>query len=121
MNYSLAQLKSLASKDPKELLIIMKTPGVTSRTLSLCIEQLAEENLDEEVVLPIFKSLLRHINSAVRESAIIGISLYYSEKRPPQDILDKLIVMSENDSSNEIKECAQLTIRDFEKLNERNC
>jgi len=73
------------------------------------IEILGSEVTDETVVLPVLHKLLKHINVAVREGALIGISSYYgtSEKSLTSDILEKLSDISVNDPAPLLREYAK--------------
>lgn len=104
MNYSDNQLTKLAQTNPKELANLLINPSVNVKTLTFGVETLGEEVNDETIVLPVFRILIKHINAVVREGAANGISSFYTSKIPPEDILDKLKLMSTNDPS--------LTLRD---------
>jgi vesicle coat complex subunit len=71
---------------------------------------------DERIVLPALRQLLKHVHALVREGAMTGLSSFYLEKKPPQDILERLRVMSKNDPSPDLKEYAQSLIAIFEVL-----
>lgn len=115
MNYSEAQLTQLAQSNPKELARILTSPNASTQTLTFGAEILGGEVKDEEIVLPVLRKLLKHVNAIVREGAAIGISSFYLEKKPPQDILDRLKVMASNDPSPAIRDTAKSMIEDYEK------
>src|SRR6185369_2197059 len=116
MNYSDNQLISLAKTNPKELSRILTSPNADIRLLTSGAEILGGEVTDETLVLPVLRQLLKHVNAIVREGACIGVSSFYLEKKPPQDILDRLKVMSTNDPSPTLKDYAKTMLRDFEEL-----
>jgi hypothetical protein len=115
MSYTDNQLTALAQKNPKELVRILTSPNADVKTLTSGAEILGGEVADEELVLPTFRMLLKHINAIVREGAMIGVSSFYIEKLPPQDILERLKVISTNDPSPTLKEFAKQILKDFEK------
>ncbi len=116
MNYTDNQLTQLAQNNPKELARILISPNADIRMLTSGAEILGGEVKDETIVLPVLRQLIKHVNAIVREGAAIGISSFYMEKKPPQDILDRLKVMSSNDPSPALKDYAKSMLRDFEEL-----
>jgi hypothetical protein len=118
MIYSEQQLISLAHNNPKELARILTSPGGDIRMLTCGAEILGGEVKEESVVLPALRILVKHVHANVREGATIGISSFYTEKKPPQDILDKLKAMSVSDPSPAIREYTKAILKDFEDLNE---
>jgi vesicle coat complex subunit len=74
------------------------------------------EIADERIALPTLRMLLKHVNAVVREGAMMGLSSFYMERKPPQDILDRLQVMSKSDPSPSCKEFAGTILKDFEAL-----
>lgn len=106
MNYSEAQLSSLAKNNPKELSKILISPNTDIHALTFGAELIGEEVKEELFVIPVFRLLLKHINAIVREGTLIGIGAFYVETKPPQDILDKLKSLSTNDPSPTLKEQA---------------
>lgn len=118
MNYSLVQLESLLHKDPQALFRILNNPNATVRTLSFGIELLGNEtkNEDEELVLPLFRKLIKHVNAMVRESAVIGVSSFYIDRLPPVDILDSMKNMMVHDPSNNVREYIETVLKDFERM-----
>jgi len=116
MNYSENQLNSLAQNNPKELARILTSPNISVHSLTFGAEILGTEVADESIVLPVLKQLLKHVNAIVREGAAIGISSFYINKKPPQDILDRLKVMSNSDPSPALKDYVKTILRDFERM-----
>lgn len=116
MKYSRNQLQILSKENPKELVLILTGSNADVSTLTLGIEFLGESFIDERIVLPVFHLLLKHINATVREGAMIGLSSFYIEKKPPQDILEKLQIMSKNDPSFCNKEFAESILKDFKRF-----
>lgn len=113
MNYSENQLSSLAKNNPKELSRILTSSNIHVNVLTFGAEILGGEVKDESLILPVFRILLKHINATVREGTLIGISAFYTEGKPPQDILDRLKVMSMSDPSPTLKEQAQDLVNKF--------
>src|ERR1035441_9121918 len=107
MSYSDHQLTELAQTNPKELARILLRPSSDTRTLSFGAEILGTEVKEEETVLPVIRQLLKHVNAVVREGAVIGASSFYLESKPPRDILDRLIVISNSDPSPTLREFAK--------------
>jgi hypothetical protein len=99
MSYSEIQLTALAKTNPKELIRIITSPNSDIHALTFGAEILGNEVLDEDLALPAFRRLLKHINAVVREGAMLGVGAFYSEKHPPQDILDRLTKISIDDPS----------------------
>lgn len=116
MNYTENQLTELAQSNPKELARVLTSPNANVRMLTFGAEILGGEVKDETIVLPVLRQLIKHVNAIVREGAAIGISSFYLEKKPPQDILDRLRTMSTNDPSPTLKEYAKTMLEDFKKL-----
>lgn len=114
MNYSDNQLQQLAKTNAKELARILTSSHADIRSLTMGAEFLGAECTDEEIVLPVLRKLLKHINAVVREGAALGISSFYMEKVPPQDILDRLAVMASNDPSPAIRDTAKFMLEEFE-------
>lgn len=113
MNYTNDQLINLARNNPKELARTLTNSNTNVSALSFGIEILGEEVKDELIVLPVFHTLLKHINAVVRESACIGVVAFYGNKVPPKDLLDKLQSMSLNDPSPMIKNYILNILQDF--------
>src|ERR1035437_6159921 len=103
MNYTENQLKALAKNNPKELVKILTSSSTNVNVLTFGLEILGEEVKDPCLVIPVFKQLLKHINAIVREGTIIGMSAFFTDSKPPQDILDRLKLMSSNDQSPVLK------------------
>lgn len=119
MNYTENQLSELAKTNPKELARILISPNANIRMLTFGAEILGGEVEDETIVLPVLRMLVKHVNAIVREGAAIGISCFYSSTKPPQDILDRLKVMSTNDPSPSLREQSKSMLEDFEKIEEK--
>lgn len=115
MSYSPNQLKSLAQTNPKELARFITSPNADTHALTSGAELLGEKVSDELIVLPALRQLLKHVHALVREAALTGLSSFYLEKKPPQEILDRLLVMSNDDPSPLIKDYAKSVLEDFNK------
>jgi hypothetical protein len=115
MSYSQNQLKTLSQSNPKELARILSSPNADIHTLTFGAELLGEVE-DERIVLPTLRQLLKHVNAVVREGAMMGLSAFYLERKPPQDVLDKLRAMTKSDPSPSNKEFADTLLKDFEVL-----
>lgn len=113
MSYSENQLMFLAKNNPKELIRIITSPNADTHTLTFGAEMLGSEVADELLVLPALRQLLKHINAVVREGALIGLSAFYFERKVPQDILEKLKLMSIHDPSPTIKDYATALLEQF--------
>ena len=116
MTYTDNQLKALASNNPKELIRILNSPQADVSTLTFGAEILGGEIKDEELVLPVFRKLIKHVNAIVREGSLIGIEAFYSSAKPPQDILDRLKAMANSDPSPAIKDLAKDLVKEFDTL-----
>lgn len=116
MSYSEIQIKALAQSNPKELVRILTSPNSDVHMLTFGAELLGAEVTDESIVLPALRRLLKHVNAVVREGAMIGISSFYMDRKPPQDVLDRIQIMANTDPSPTIKEYAQTLIKDFGAL-----
>jgi hypothetical protein len=115
MSYSQNQLKALAQNNPKELARILTSPNADIHTLTYGAELLGDVP-DERLVLPTLRMLLKHVNAVVREGAMMGLSSFYMERKPPQDVIEKLRLMNKADPSPSNKEFAETLLRDFEVL-----
>lgn len=115
MSYSQNQLKALAQSNPKELARILTSPGIDVHALTFGAEFLGETS-DERIVLPTLRMLIKHVNAVVREGAMMGLSSFYMERKPPQDVLERLRVMAKSDPSPSCKEFAETILKDFEAL-----
>ena len=113
MIYNESQLIYSARNTPKELAKILSTPNTDIKLLANGIEILSGENKDETLISPILKLLLRHMNAIVREAAAIGVAAFYTHKKPPQDIIDLLKIISANDPSHELKSYAKELLEDI--------
>lgn len=107
MNYSEEHLVRLAHDNPIELVNILLNPRCITPTLILGVEILATEVKNEDLVLPALKRLLNHVNAGVREGAVISVSSFYINNKPPQDILDRVREISNTDPSAYLKEYAK--------------
>ena len=115
MNYSPNQLKALVQSNPKELVRVITSPNADTHMLTLGAELLGEVS-DERIALPAPRQLLKHVNAVVREGAMLGLSTFYMERKPPADVLEKLQVMSQADPSPSLKDFAQSLLKEFEVL-----
>ena len=115
MSYSPNQLKSLAKNNPKELARVITSPNADAHMLASGAELLGEQGSDEQIVLPALRQLLKHVNALVREGSLTGLSSFYLEKKPPQDILDRLKKMSVNDPSPDCKDLAISLLENYSK------
>jgi len=115
MSYSQNQLKSLAQDNPKELARILTSPNADIHTLTFGAELLGDVK-DERIVLPTLRQLLKHVNAIVREGAMMGISSFYMERKPPQDIMERLRAMAKSDPSPSNKEFADSVLKELEVL-----
>lgn len=85
---------------------ILTSPNADTKVLACGVEVFCGEVQDETLVLSAIRTLLKHKNALVRESAIIGVTEFYINESPPQDILDKLKLISNVDPSPFVKEYA---------------
>lgn len=115
MNYSQNQLKALVDTNPKELARVITSPNSDTHLLAVGAELLGDVT-DERIVLPALRQLLKHVHALVREGAMTGLSSFYLERKPPQDILERLRVMTKNDPSPDLREYAQSLLKNFEVL-----
>lgn len=113
MIYSEEQLVNLAKFNTEELVRILTNPGENHNTLTLGADILATEVKDEQVVLPVLKKLLKHINALVREGAVIGVNSFYSDKNAPQEILDRLAQISKSDPSSNLRSFAKDSLEKY--------
>jgi hypothetical protein len=116
MNYPKIQLIAISKNNPKELARMLTSLNADPRMLVLGAEVLGEYVTDEEIVLPVLRFLIKHLNATVRESAMIGISSFYMEKNPPQDILDRIVILANGDPSPVVKDFAKSILKDFNIL-----
>jgi len=114
MNYTDNQLTHLAQTNPKELAHLLVSPNANTALLTSGAEILGGEVKDEAIVLPVLRMLLKHINAVVREGACIGVATFYTGKKPPQDVLDRLKAISSGDPSPALKDYAKGLLEDFE-------
>lgn len=113
MSYSSEQLQALAQNDVSKLIKILNNPNSDIHTLTIGAEILGEEISNEELALPTLKKLLRHINAIVREGAIIGIMALFFDKRLPEDILEMIQNICQNDPSPGLKQYAEDILKDY--------
>jgi hypothetical protein len=115
MSYTDNQLRILARDNPKELVRIISSPNGDVKTLASGAEILGEDVFDESLVIPTLRMLLKHSHAFVREGAMIGVGAFFSDKKPPRDILERLRVMSASDPLPANKEAAKDLIETLEK------
>ena len=115
MSYSENQLNALAKDNPKELARVLSGSNIDVRTLTFGAEVLGAEVKDEEIVLPVLRRLLKHVNAIVREGAMLGISGFYMDKKPPQEVVDRLRVMAKSDPSPANRDTASSLVEDYTK------
>lgn len=115
MSFSQSQLRALAQSNPKELARILTSPNGDTHTLTFGAEILGDVP-DERIVLPVLQQLLKHVNAVVREGAMMGLSAFYIERKPPKEIIYRLQVMSKSDPSPSNKDFADTLLKDFEAL-----
>lgn len=113
MSYSKNQMKAMATSNPQKLAKILSSPDADTHTLTFGAELLGEEVTNEELVLSVLRRLLKHVNAVVREGAVAGIASFYYERKPPQDILNRLAEMKLNDPSPAIKDYAASLMEDW--------
>jgi hypothetical protein len=115
MSYSETQLNALAKENPKELARILNSPNTDVHTLTFGAELLGGEVKDEEIVLPVFRRLLKHVNAIVREGAMLGISAFYMDNKPPQEIVERLGLILKSDPSPTNRDSASSLLGDYSK------
>jgi vesicle coat complex subunit len=115
MSYSENQLTALAKSNPKELIRIITSPNSDVHALTFGAEILGGEVVDESLVLPALRRLLKHVNAIVREGAMNGLSAFYQDRKPPQDVLDRLQKMAVDDPSPDCKNLAVSLLEDYNK------
>lgn len=115
MSYSENQLSALAKDNPKELARVLSGSNIDVRTLTFGAEILGGEVKDEEIVLPVLKRLLKHVNAIVREGAMLGISGFYINRKPPQEIIERLRAMAKSDPSPSNRDTANSLVEDYNK------
>lgn len=77
-------------------------------------EILCGESTDETAILPVIKLLIIHKHALVRESTLNGVAAFYNiNNKPPKDIIDKLIFISTNDPSVDLKNYAKELLKDI--------
>lgn len=116
MSYSETQLSALAQDNPKELARVLSGSNIDVRTLTFGAEILGGEVKDEELVVPVLRRLLKHVNAVVREGAMLGVSAFYMDgKKPPQDVMERLRAMSKSDPSPSNRDTANSLLEEFNK------
>ena len=113
MQYSEEQLFQLSQTNLNEFIKILNKSTTSNVELTFGAEILGTEIKDEKIVLPILKKLLNHLSSLVREGAIIGITSFYINIKPPAEILEKLQQMSKNDPSPTLKSYAKEVLEEY--------
>lgn len=113
MSYSQNQLKAIAQSNPKELARIITSPNADTHMLTFGAELLGEA--DERIALPALRQLLKHVHALVREGAIMGISSLYMNKKPPQDIIERLRTIANNDPSPSLRGDAKALLDEFQE------
>jgi DNA integrity scanning protein DisA with diadenylate cyclase activity len=116
MEYTSSQLSELSKNNPKELARILADYSTHNKILIDGVEILGSMVEEEDLVLPIFRRLLKHTHAMVRESAVIGVSSFYISKKPPEDIMSMVRQISTNDPFKILKEYAGGVLKDLEKL-----
>lgn len=106
MKYTEYQLIQLAQNNPQELIKIINSHN-DIKTITSTVDILSSEVADEAMVFPILNRLLKHIHVTVRESALSGVSTFYTDKKIHPEILKQLEVISNNDPSSLLREYAQ--------------
>ena len=112
MAYSEQQLTNLAKNNPKELARFLTSPNADANTLTFGAELLGEVK-DEKIVLPILRRLLKHVNALVREGAMLGVSAFYLDERPAEDIVERLRAIFANDPSPACRDCAETMLEGY--------
>lgn len=116
MSYSETQLSTLAKENPKELARVLSGSNIDVRTLTFGAEILGGEVSDEEIVIPVLRRLLKHVNAIVREGAMLGVSAFYMEgKKPPQDVIERLRAMSKSDPAPSNRDTANSLLEEYAK------
>lgn len=115
MSYSQNQLKAMAQSNPKELARIITSPNADTHMLTFGAELLGELS-DERIALPALRQLLKHVHALVREGAIMGLSSLYMNKKPPQDIIERLRAIATSDPSPSLRGDAKALLDEFKEL-----
>lgn len=114
MTYTNKQLIQLAQTNPQEFVRFLTSHNNDIKLLTAGAEILGLEITDELLVNPVFRILLKHVNALVREAACIGVSSFYVNKKPPQDIVEKIKLMSTTDPSLIVRDYSESLLQDFE-------
>lgn len=117
MVYSNEELLKLSKDDPAHLSKMLTNVNTNIVNLIFGIECLASESKDAEIFFNTVSPLLKHINSSVRESACISLGIFLKNKIPPQEIIDKIRIMSTHDPSHDVKEAADILLKDISAKN----
>ena len=112
MEYLATHLQNLAKTSPQEIINIINKNNSDIKTITEAIEILGEEKVEEALILPVLKRLLRHIHAQVRESTILAISSYY-QKELPKEILDRIKIMVKADPSPIVRNCCEDVLENF--------
>lgn len=116
MSYSETQLNALAKDNPKELARVLSSSNVDVHTLTFGAELLGGEVKDGELVLPVLRRLLKHVNAIVREGAMLGVSAFFLDGgKPPQDIIERLRTMANSDPSPSNRDTANSLVEDYNR------
>ena len=106
MRISEMELKRIAENNPQELIKLLSDNNADIATLTFGAEMIGSIK-DENLVTPILKKLLSHINAVVREGAVYGTSAFFDNKSLPEDILNKIKAMSIKDPSPGVRQCSK--------------
>ena len=120
MTYSENNLLFLARNNPKELARMLTSSFADTQMLAVGAEILGEQVEDKEIVYPILKQMIKHINATVREGAAAGIAAFYNPQKEmrqemPQELLSKLKSMSINDPSPNLRDYIKSILEDFKE------
>lgn len=115
MMYTEYQLIQFAQNNPQELVKIINSHS-DIRTITSTVDILSSEVADETIVFPILNRLLKHIHVTVRESALSGVSSFYTGKIIPQDIINQLENIANNDPSILLRDYARDLLKENNDL-----
>lgn len=115
MSYSKAQLLTIAKNDINKLVIIIDSYKTDIKLLETALEILGDEASEDFDIIPILNRSLNHIHLLVREAAMNAALTFYDEKILPQEIADRLRVISNNDPSSDLREFASDILDKFDK------
>lgn len=111
------ELLKLSKDNPEHLSKMLTNVNTNVKNLVFGIECLALECKDDDMFFSTATALLKHINSSVRESACISLGIYLKNKVPPQEIIDKIRIMSTHDPSHDVKDAADILLKDISAKN----